>query len=147
MKTQLALCTAILAMLLPAASHAQQTAPAASGDVTVIGCLMREADYRTLMKDKPGLLASLGQGGEYVLVDAAPAAAARGQRARGAGAVGTAGAATRTYSLSGKLEDHLATDVGRMVEVVGKAENAKPDAMPKLTISVWHPVGDFCPAK
>jgi hypothetical protein len=144
MKTQLAFCTAILALMLPAATEAQRAASGpTSGDVSVIGCLMREADYRTLMKDKPNLLEALGEGGEYVLMDARPATATgRGQRA-----VGTSGAAAQTYSLSGKLEDHLATDVGRMVEVVGRATTSKPEEMPKLTISVWHPVGDFCPAK
>jgi len=144
MKTQLALCTAALSLFLPLSAWAQQpAAPAARpGEVNVIGCLMREADYRVLMKEKKSVLTALGAGNEYVLVDARPVSA-RSQRQ---GTVGTSGATTRDYSLTGKLEDHVANDVGRMVEVVGRVDDMKAE-VPKLTITVWHPVNDFCPAK
>jgi hypothetical protein len=143
MKTQLALFTILT--LLPAAGVGAQNAPAQParpGEVSVIGCLMREADYRELRKEKKNLLDALGQGNEYVLTDARPVA---GNRAR-QDSVGTSGSEARDYSLTGKLEEHVANDVGRMVEVVGRVDNVRSE-VPKLSISVWHPVGDFCPAK
>jgi hypothetical protein len=141
MKAHLAFGMLVLALMSPVAGSAQ--APNRPGEVTVIGCLMREADYRALKKDdaRGGVLSGIGQGNEYVLANAAPAPTTRRP-------VGTAGQQTTDYTLTGKLEDHMLRDVGRMVEVVGMATKAeKPTDMSRLTINVWHPVGDFCPAK
>ena len=68
-------------------------------------------------------------------------------------AVATAGL-SGDYMLSGKTENELAKAVNREIEVVGIVEefrankNAKEDRdrLPRLAISTWHPVGDFCPA-
>jgi hypothetical protein len=70
--------------------------------------------------------------------------------------VGTADSAPsgRNYALTGAAENNLISDIGRMVQVVGKVDSAgkASDAtaaiedLPRLTISVWHPVGDYCPA-
>lgn len=140
MKAHLVLGMLVLTLALPLVGQAQ--APNRPGEVTVIGCLMREADYRAMKKDdaRGGVLSGIGQGNEYVLANAAPVTTSRRP-------VGTAGQTT-DYSLTGKLEDHMLRDVGRMVEVVGMATKAeKPTDMSRLTINVWHPVGDFCPAK
>jgi hypothetical protein len=120
-----------------------------AGEVAMIGCLMREVDYRKLHNETGG------GDKEYVLVAAAPApatnAAASNQQASGPGsapaAVGTSGAAKMDFRVSGKLEPDMATGVGRMVEVVGAVDkDAKAGEPSKITASLWHPVGDFCPA-
>lgn len=142
MKTHLSLALAALTLLLPLAAGAQNAPPLRPAEVAVIGCLMREADYRALRKDDgKGLLGALGQGDEYVLADARPANAPRR-------AVGTSGQQATDYSLTGKLEDHMVRDIGRMVEVVGLARKGEKEGdLSRLTITVWHPVDDFCPAK
>jgi hypothetical protein len=64
-------------------------------------------------------------------------------------------AAGHVYALDGDLEANMATDAGRLVEVVGMLagpRQANPegslqvDALPEINVIVWHPVGDFCPA-
>ena len=157
MRAQLT-CASVLALLLPVAAAAQEApAPAAkANEVTVIGCLQREADFRAINNSgRGGVLGSgVGVSDEYVLSDARPADTNRNSRMRPRAAapaepeaVGTSGA-TRHYSLTGALEDNLLRDVGRLVEIVGTVEEpAERDRLPRLTISVWHPVGDFCPAK
>lgn len=161
MRPQLALATA-LTLLLPLAATAQtptpQTAPAvAANEVTVIGCLQREADFRAVNNaGRGGVLGSgIGVNDEYVLTDARPADTNRNSRMRPraaasseSGTVGTSGSGAVHYSLTGKLEDNLLRDVGRLVEVVGTVEQPADSAnLPRLTINVWHPVGDFCPRR
>ncbi|MGE0443892.1 MAG: hypothetical protein AB7P99_01590 [Vicinamibacterales bacterium] len=151
-----------MTLLLPSAASAQtpasQGAPAAAAhEVTVIGCLQREADFRAVTNaGRGGVLGSgIGVNDEYVLTDARPADTNRNSRMRPraaapseAGAVGTSGSSVVHYSLTGKLEDNLLRDVGRLVEVVGTVEQpADSAALPRLTINVWHPVGDFCPQR
>jgi hypothetical protein len=148
----------------PATPAAAPAAPAAAnGEITLIGCLQRESDYRKIAKEGAGgiLGSGLGTGDEYVLTAARPAPAAGGATAKAPGAngnaVGTAGTRGTDYSLSGSLEKELATGVGRMVEVVGVVEQkgdkpadgkaADPGELPRVKISVWHPVADFCPQR
>jgi len=148
----------------PATTPAATGAPAAaSGEVTLIGCLQRESDYRKIAKEGAGgiLGSGVGVGDEYVLTAARPAPAAAGATAQAPSAngtaVGTAGTRGTDYSLTGSLEKELATGVGRMVEVVGVIEQkgdkpesgkaADPGELPRVKISVWHPVADFCPAR
>jgi hypothetical protein len=57
------------------------------------------------------------------------------------------------YRLEGDSEPSMARDVGRLAAVVGMlgmpSRSRMPmdlDALPRLDVSVWHPVGDFCPA-
>jgi hypothetical protein len=134
-------------------------------EVTVTGCVMREADYRKLHDaGKGGVLGSgVGVGDEFVLASATPSMntergrrGAPGDRVEGrpAGMNGPARAG-RSYTLTGPLEKNLASDVGRMVQVVGKVDKpgtanasapAAAEDLPNITITVWHPVGDFCPA-
>jgi hypothetical protein len=158
MRARLALFAVLT--LFPAASSPAQTQPpstpgssSAANEVAVIGCLQREADFRALTDaGRGGVLGSgVGVGNEYVLSDAVPADTHRNSRMRPRpaepNAVGTSGS-TRHYSLTGKLEENLLRDVGRMVEIVGTVEEpSESDRLPRLTINVWHPVGDFCPQK
>ena len=98
--------TCSAAMLCLSSAAAAQTAP--TGEVTVTGCLMREADYRKLHDEgRGGVLGSgVGVGDEFVLADATPSmntergrrgATRRGERVVGrpVGTGGTPRAATR----------------------------------------------------
>ena len=162
MRAQLTIAS--LLVLLPSGVLAQDAAaPAATAnEVTVIGCLQREADFRAINNSgRGGVLGSgVGVNDEYVLADARPADTNRNSRMRpraaapsAPGAVGTSGTSgtsdsARHYSLTGTLEDNLLRDVGRLVEIVGTVEEStESERLPRLTISVWHPVGDFCPVK
>jgi hypothetical protein len=126
----------------------------ASGEVTLVGCVMREVDYRKLHDaGRGGVLGTgVGAGNEFVLVNAVPLsqdeakrrAAARSAKQKMPASIGTSGAAGKTYGLTGPSEKNMVSDINRMVEVVGKVEN--PDVeMPVVAMSVWHPVGDYCP--
>jgi hypothetical protein len=130
-------------------------APDANGEVTLVGCVMREADYRKMHDaGRGGVLGTgVGAGNEFVLVNAMPLsqdeakrrAAARSAKQKMPASVGTSGATGKTYSLTGPSEKSMVSDVNRMVEVVGKIENPAVE-MPIVAMSVWHPVGDYCPA-
>jgi hypothetical protein len=163
------------ALLIGSSPAFAQTTPAAAdekpavqinNEITVTGCLMREAEYRKLHNaGRGGVLGSgVGVGDEFVLANAMPTrntpegrrGGQRGDRVTGRPVgVGTTGsAAGRNYALTGPAERNLVSDIGRMVQVVGKVENAGKAAdadaavedLPRITISVWHPVGDYCPA-
>ena len=157
MRTQLALCAAF-ALILPALAAGQEAnAPAAkAGEVTVIGCLQREADFRSITRGRGGVPGSgVGVAGAYVLSGALPSDTSRNSRMRPRAAnqgdtahpVGTSGTGTH-YNLTGTLDENRLRDVGRLVEIVGTVEQpASSDALPRLTITAWHSVGDLCPPK
>jgi len=128
----------------PAAEEHQAAKPP-TGEITLIGCVQREAAYRQAEHAAKGgpLHSGLGQGNEFVLTDARPIPA-------GKSAVGTSGGSGRAFMLTGKIEKGFADAVGRQVEVVGtlhEVTGKKEGELPNVTVSVWHPVGDFCPAK
>lgn len=151
MRTQLATLAIASALLLhsdfappmSAAQNAQKTPALKPNEIAVIGCLQREADYRAVHdKGRGGILGTgIGTKDEYVLVEATPVQQAPSPST----AVKTP---TRAYLLNGKLEDSLVTDIGRTVQVVGVVEKATDEGeLPRLTISLAHAVGDFCPAR
>lgn len=159
MRKFMLLSSAALLALAPevfAQANEKPAAGAAANEVTLIGCVMREADYRKINAGGRGgvLGTGVGAGNEFVLVNANPLtpeearrrADARTAKQKMPAAVGTSGSAGKAYGLTGEAEKNLVTDIGRLVEVVGKVDNANAD-MPNVTISVWHPVGDYCPAK
>jgi hypothetical protein len=137
---------AIAAIIAPLTAQSQTAKPA---EITLVGCVELEKDYRARMDaGKGGVLGSgVGAANEFILTGAKPAKTdARGQRAVGTG--GTMG----DYALTGKMESELTRQINRQVEIVGvietidahrSAEDAK--TLPRLTISTWHPVADFCP--
>lgn len=164
-----------------ASQHAGQDVDAsrAANEVTVVGCVELESDYRRRTDaGRGGLLGTgIGTANEFVLVDARPAppeltpsgpvgttgdadadrhteqADARGARDTADGAVGTSGGSD-VFTLTGDQEQDLARAVGRQVHIVGVIENpeSEPGAaervrdLPRIDITVWHPVNDFCPA-
>jgi hypothetical protein len=114
-----------------------QQGPAKPNEVTLIGCIELERDYRA-RKDagKGGVLGTgVGVGNEFVLTNAKPPTG-RGRTAAGPGA---------DYELTGRLERDFLRHVGRQVEVVGVIEK-DGDGLPAIDVMLWHPVGDYCPA-
>ena len=91
--------------------------PRASGDqVTVTGCIQREADYRKATGAGQGGVAGTGVGSanEFVLANASMSGGAN------TGTTGTAGSTSNTaYELTGPNEGRAATYVGKRVEIMG----------------------------
>ena len=130
----LTLCTVAFAQ--EGAPRPQQPQPGAStapaAQITVTGCIQREADYRQA-KDagKGGVAGSgVGAGNEFILSNASMAAAPAGEPAT---AVGTSGAAASAYELTGSNEGQAAEFVGKRVEITGKLKAAETSASGKPT--------------
>ena len=107
--------------------------PRASGDqVTVTGCIQREADYRRSTGAGQGGVAGTGVGAanEFVLANAMMSqGGASSSAAPNRGATGTAGTSSNTaYELTGSNEGRAATYVGKRVEITGtlKATDTAP---------------------
>jgi hypothetical protein len=141
---------------------------AAANQVTLVGCVEFEQDYRKRLASGRGGALGTGAGAsdEFVLTNVRPASAVVGTAGSRpgnapAGAAGqnsaNVGPGGGVYALTGPQEKNLKRDVGRQVEVVGVIENAgKPDTgaelkdvsdLPRIDIKTWHTVQDFCPAK
>jgi hypothetical protein len=109
-----------------APSAAQQPAPPADAQqVTVAGCVQREADYRQAKDAGKGGAANtgVGAGNEFVLIAARPAGAAG---SRPSETVGTSGAAGDAFELTGSGEGQLEQYVGKRVEITGKPKAMAP---------------------
>ena len=106
----------------PQSAAPQVKAPAAD-QVTITGCVQKEADYRAANNLGSGGAAGtgVGEGNEYVLINATIAPAA--------GAVGTSGApaaaAPVAFELTGEHEGKASEFVGKRVEIVGKLKAAE----------------------
>lgn len=103
------------------------TAP--GGEITVTGCIQREADYRQARDAGKGGAAGtgVGAGNEFILSNASMKAGPD------AGAVGTSGAAAAAYELTGSGEGQAAQFVGKRVEIIGKLKAAETSASGKPT--------------
>jgi hypothetical protein len=121
----------------PATRDAQPTprtqgTTAAGQQVTISGCIVREADFRRTQDAGRGGVAGtgVGQGNEFVLANAmmgTGAAAGGAVGTAGAGAAGasaTAGGTTMAFELTGSGEGQAAEHVGRRVEVTGMLKAA-----------------------
>jgi hypothetical protein len=121
-----------------------QTSRQPQSPVTLVGCVMREADYRKAKDSGRGGPAAtgLGLGNEFVLVNAekvasgATAPAAAGEC--GVSAVGEA------YELTGSREKGLEKYVGRRVEISGLLKEAKTETGPA---GQQRPTGGLDPLK
>jgi hypothetical protein len=154
MRRQIVAAGAALVVGLGSIAHAQapraaaKPAAPAANEVSLIGCVEFESDYRKRMAaGRGGTLGSgAGASDEFVLTNVRPAESKT-----------KPGAGGGVYTLTGPQEKNLKRDVGRQVEVIGKIENAgKPSTgasitdisdLPRIAITTWHPVNDFCPAK
>ena len=110
------------------ASQSQTAAPAsrpaaAGQQVTIVGCVQREADYRKAHDDGKGGVAGtgVGAGNEFVLINAAVSTGGSG-----AAPTGTAGSTGGTaYELTGSGEGQAAKFVNKRVEVMGMFKAAE----------------------
>ena len=169
MKTQLIagsaavlLATAMTTAAEPQTPARRQGEPiAAPITVTLVGCVEFEQDYRKRMvAGRGGVLGSgVGASDEFVLTNVRPTdtqVGTSGRSGRG-NAPANPGAGGGVYSLTGPQEKNLKRDVGRQIEVIGVLENAGKAStgaeltdisdLPRIAISTWHPVNDFCPSK
>jgi hypothetical protein len=112
----------------PSQTSAPATRPAAAGQqVTIVGCVQREADYRKAHDDGKGGVAGtgVGAGNEFVLINAAVSAGG----STAAAPTGTAGATGGTaYELTGSGEGQAAKFVNKRVEVMGMFKAAETAA-------------------
>jgi hypothetical protein len=125
--------------MLSAAGMAQTPPPTPSPSasatqeqqVTIVGCVEREADYRRAQEAGRGGAAGtgMGTGNEFVLSNAAPATAGA-PKSEAEAPTGTAGV-SRTgtaYELTGPNEGQVGKFVGQRVEISGKLKPAEAGA-------------------
>ena len=115
------------------APAAQEPAPAAAQpQMTIVGCVQREADYRRAKSAGAGGAAGTGAGAgnEFVVVNAtiSTGATASAERPATPEAVGTSGAAGEAYELTGPGEGQAEQHVGKKVEIVGKIKDSAEGA-------------------
>ena len=111
---------------------------------TVVGCLMKETDYRKAHGLGKGALGGTGLGDEYVLVDASVVSPGASENGSGACSENAAGMAYRT---TGHLEKDLKPFLGQRVEVTGHFQHAKDATMtsvdpgklpPEIVVRSYH---------
>lgn len=108
----------------------QASGTSADQQITVTGCIQREADYRRATNaGKGGAVGTgVGVGNEFILASAMTASgstptATGTSGAATAGATGTAGSSTTmAYELTGPNEGRAESLVGKRVEITGKVK-------------------------
>jgi hypothetical protein len=116
----------------PPTTQPSAQAPAAEKDakeVTIVGCVQREADYRREKSMGSGGAAGTGAGAgnEFVITNASLATKGSGETATGtAGSAPMAGSAA--YELTGSGERQAEQFVGKRVEIIGKLKPAEMGA-------------------
>jgi hypothetical protein len=155
MKTQLVFSASAAAMLVVSMAAFAQTPPSSPPStqastqqetpVTLVGCVMRETDYRKANDSGRGgpLGTGLGRGDEFVLVNATKTATGS-DAAAAAGECSSAATRGQAYELSGSREKDLAQYVGRAVEINGMLKPAKTETGPQ---EEPRPTGGFDPLK
>lgn len=127
----------------PAAQTPASPSPqvnSASGDqqVTVSGCIQREADYRrSAGAGRGGAVGTgAGVGNEFILANAMMSPASTSPSPAGAGAAtGTAGSSSNTaFELTGPNEGQAATHVGKRVEIIGKMKASATPGGPTANV-------------
>ena len=137
----------------------------AAGQITLVGCVELESDYRKRMAaGRGGVLGTgAGAGDEFVITNVRPATTgvgttgARDDTQTRQAQESSSGTGGGVYTVTGPQEKNLKRDVGRQVEVVGVLENAGKKStgseltdlsdLPRVRIDTWHPVADYCPGK
>ena len=135
-------------------SQADQTSAQSSRQpetpVTIVGCVMRETDYRKANDSGKGgpVGTGLGRGDEFVLVNAMKTTSGSPSTASSidcASATGAAGSRSgEAFELGGSREKDLASYVGQKVEITGTLKEAKTAAGPS---GEAKPTGGFDPLK
>ena len=141
-------CTAISAQT-PEQRPAETAAQAAgtAGEITLVGCIQREADYRRQHDSGRGGVAGtgLGRGNEYILTNAMRMGSAA-EIDMDCGTIGaTSGAPGEAYELTGEPEPTLEPYVGRKVAVTGMLKDADTEPVGTSGTDVATPEGGFDP--
>jgi hypothetical protein len=110
----------------------------ANATMTIVGCLVRETDYRKAHGLGKGAIGGLGLGDEFVLVDATTVASAAttapetGSSPQTPAARSSASPAAcsekgtgKAYRTTGQLEEKLKPFVGRRIEVTGQFDHER----------------------
>jgi hypothetical protein len=129
----------------PSGQQSTNQATRKSGaSVTLVGCVMRETDYRKATDSGKGgpVGTGLGRGDEFVLTNAMKTTAGATTPSSTADC-GTA-AAGEAYELGGSREKDLASYVGRRVEITGTLKDAKTET---AATGEAKPTGGFDPLK
>ncbi|MBI2220739.1 MAG: hypothetical protein HYU53_05975 [Acidobacteria bacterium] len=104
-------------------SQAATSAPRQESEITVVGCVVREADYRrTHDQGRGGAMGTgVGVGNEFVLANARKASAGTPETPAETptGTSGAASTAGLAYELTGANEGQVEQFVGRRVEITG----------------------------
>lgn len=126
---------------LPQTSGATLAQTSGEREITLVGCIQRESDYRRMNATHGGPLGpGLGLGDEYVLVNAFRTTSGQPAPAEGDVACGTAGVG-ESFELTGKNEDDLEGFVGRRVEISGMLKDAKIDVVTGRPTGGFDPLG------
>ena len=104
--------------------------PQAAGSaqqVTVTGCIQREADFRKARDAGRGGVAGtgVGAGNEFILADASMASGATSTRGADAPAPAATTGGSAAYELSGRDESKAGQFVGKRVEIAGMLKAAE----------------------
>jgi hypothetical protein len=136
MKLWLPTCAGVFAAGVVA--FAQGTPPpqgAAAGasqgqQITVSGCVQKEADYRQAKDAGKGGVAGtgVGAGNEFVLTDVSAGPRSGSDPASPTGTAGASAASAMAYELTGPNEGKVATYVGKRVEISGTVKPAETAA-------------------
>jgi hypothetical protein len=112
----------------PTTQASQQSG--AGQNVTVVGCVQREDDYRKANNLGRGGAAGsgVGAGNEFVLANAMMSSGAAGGAAAPSAPTGTGGTNT-AYEVTGPNEGKLAQHVGNRVEITGTLKRAETGAV------------------
>jgi hypothetical protein len=141
---------AVLCMGLPVSSATAQTDAVddEAHSITLVGCVMRESDYRDMYG--PGQSGPRGPGiglrNEYMLVDArvvAPSGSNPGVVETTGTCPPSPGGFPTAYELTGPREKEVASFLGRRVELTGMQKRAK--TRPAGTSGLREPTGGFDP--
>ena len=130
-----------MAVFAETTGHAQAANPAAqertpppavqpagsAQQVTVTGCIQREADFRKARDAGKGGVAGtgVGAGNEFILADASTAPSATSTRGDGAPAPAATTGGSAAYELSGRDESKAEQFVGKRVEIAGMLKAAE----------------------
>ena len=124
------------------AAAAGRTSASNPAEVMLVGCVEREADYRQARNaGRGGVLGTgVGVGDEFVLTRTTQPMAATSTKP-----IGTAGGTDNVFALTGDLEGDVLRGLGRQVLIVGVVE--ADNTLPRINVTLWHPIGDFCPGR
>jgi len=108
-------------------------------EIRITGCVQWEKDYRQQRNEGRGgaFGTGAGVGNEFVLTMIKP----------------DGGRKATAYSITGDREKELGRRIGQQIEVIGTIEDeGKPDSerfgdLPRIKMTAWVPVKDFCPAR